>query len=135
LDSLTQDKALEFNNFLIIFGFLLFFGIISLLQSIGKAVIEFTINQNQMSSSITTVVVDFVFLTLFTTLMFLFLKKKKLFLKVYILTLLISIISHIYIYMAIQNIHFFSILLKLCIFFGLLVYFIKSKEVKQTFIN
>ena len=135
MDSVTQDKAFEFNTFLIIFGFLLFFGIISLLQSIGKAIIEFTINQNQMSSSIATVVVDFVFLILFTTLMFLFLKKKKLFLKVYILTLSISIISHIYIYMAIQNIHFFSILLKLSISFGLLVYFIRSKEVKQTFIN
>lgn len=135
MNKVTQNKALEFNSFLIIFGFSLFFGIINLLQSIGKTIIELSINQNQMSSSVATVLIDFVFLALFITLMFLFLKKKRLFLKIYIFTLISSIILYIYAYITFENIPYFSMILILSISFALLVYFIKSKEVKQTFIN
>jgi hypothetical protein len=133
-----QDKALAFNSFLIIFGFSLFFGIINLLQSIGKSIIELTINNqnlNQISSSTASVLIDFVFLLLFIVLIFLFLKKKRLFLKIYIFTLITSIISYIYTYITIEDISYFLMILKISVSFGLLVYFIKSKDVKQTFIN
>lgn len=138
MNKTTQDKALKFNSFFIIFGFLLFFGIINLVQSIGKSIIELTINNqslNQISSLTTSVLVDFVFLLLFMVLMFLFLKKKKFFLKLYILILITSIVSYIYTYMTIKDISYFIIILKLSISFSLLLYFIKSENIKQTFIN
>jgi hypothetical protein len=138
LNNTTQDKALKFNSFLILFAFSLYFGIINLLQSIGKSIIELTINNqnlNQISSSITSVLVDFVFLLLFIILMYLFLKKKRLFLKIYICTLITFIVLYIYTYTTIEDISYFIMILKLSVYFGLLLYFIKSQDVKQTFIN
>lgn len=135
----TKKKALEFNSFLIIFGFLLFSGILNILQSIGKDSIELWMKHDigqleNISILQSLILVNSIFLILFMILMYFFLKKKKLFLKVYIFILIISILSYIYDIIVLNNIEYLFILIKLGIALSLLVYFLKSKEVKQIFI-
>lgn len=135
----TEKEALEFNSFLIIFGFLLFSGILNILQSIGKDSIELWMKHDlgqleNISILQSLILVNSIFLILFMILMYFFLKKKKIFLKVYIFILIASILSYIYDIIVLNNIEYLFILIKLGIALSLLVYFIKSKEVKQTFI-
>ena len=135
----TKKKALEFNSFLIIFGFLLFSGILNILQSIGKDSIELCIKHDlgqlkNISILLSSVLVNSIFLILFMILMYFFLKKKKLFLKIYIFILIASILSYIYDIIVLNDIEYLLILIKLGIALSLLIYFLKSKEVKQTFI-
>jgi len=135
---IENTKALEFNNILIVFGFLLFFNIINYLQLIGKTIIELSINidLNRLDNIVVfnnLITINFILLLLASISLYLFLKKKKLFVTIFSFLVFISIVINIYT-IIVSNIYpNISDLIRFTILFTLLIYFIKSKQVKQTF--
>ena len=128
-----QNQALEFNSFLILFGFSWIFIILEHLKSITTSVIRLTIEAKE-SFYDTSIIVDFLFLFLTITLIILFLKKKRLFLTIYISLLIANLISILYLLVH-GDISYFPATIKVVIILGLLAYFWRSKGVKQTFIH
>jgi len=136
---IENTKALEFNNILIVFGFLLFFNIINYLQLIGKTIIELSINVdlNRLDNIVVfnnLIMINFILLLLTLISLYLFLKKRKLFVTIFSFLVFISIVINIYT-IIVSNIYpNISDLIRFTILLALLIYFIKSKQAKQTFV-
>ena len=129
----TGDKTLEFNSFLILFGFYLFVSILHLIKTIAKSVIMLTINDKPYYNSAIFIDIFNLFLLILT--IFLFFKKKKLFLYIIYTTLSVSTLSNLYLLIVNKSYLSIFIIVKISISISLLLYFTKSKNVKKTFVN